>query len=113
MITIHFERVGRTHDVPDLTIDPEEVDINDAEPFIAFMVRMHARRYLMSRDISAAVSKDTKRVFIYAGMNNGGGGTIDYGNLAAWWSKGGYLHLRGTGVVPDERAAQAGGPEGQ
>ncbi len=66
---VTFERIGRSHDVPPLTLD--DALTGDETAAAIYTV---ARRHLMSRDVEVVVDGD--RVHIFAGMHNGGGGTI-------------------------------------
>jgi hypothetical protein len=72
-VTVTFDRIGRNHNVAPLVewvtgpIDPDA---------LAEGIYHYARPHLASRDIEVAVDLDKGQVFIFAGFNNGGGGTI-------------------------------------
>jgi hypothetical protein len=58
---IDFERIGRTHNPPSLTVESDDPDE------VAYAVFCHARRYLASRDFGVFVDLDEMRGHIDAG----------------------------------------------
>lgn len=65
---VHLDRVGRNHLVSDLT-----VDATDGEGLAEAVLR-HARRFLGSREVEAAVNVDTGEVLILVGGFRPAGG---------------------------------------
>jgi hypothetical protein len=68
--TIEFDRIGRNHNVQNLTVDSDDADVIAGEVFI------YARKYLASRDVNVVVDVDKGIVSIFAGFHNGGTGRI-------------------------------------
>lgn len=69
--TVLFERVGRNHTVPPLTVESSDPDD------IAEAVYRVARKHCMSRDVEVCVDLTEGRVSIFAGFHNAGGGTVE------------------------------------
>lgn len=64
--TVEFERVGRNHDVPPLTVEADDADE------IAYHIYTYARRFLASRDVEVVVNLDALR------------GSINYGRFGTF-----------------------------
>jgi hypothetical protein len=73
---IHFDRIGRNHNPPDLKIDDttiEDADLGAVEE----AVYRHARPHLASRGVEVAVDLEAGTVRIFAGLRNAGLGHIE------------------------------------
>ena len=68
--TISFDRVGRNHNVPDLTVGTLDPDAVMDE------VLRVAGKHCGSRDLEVAVSTEEMRGLIFAGCRNAGSFTI-------------------------------------
>jgi hypothetical protein len=68
---VTFERLGRNHSVPPLTVDSADPDV------IAEAVYREARKHLVSRDVEVEVDLTAGQVFVFAGFRNGGGGRVE------------------------------------
>lgn len=73
---VDFERIGRTHDVPQLTCDAVDADE------LADKVWDYARRYLVSRDYEVTVrgdedEDDLRSGKVSIGYGRFGGGTFE------------------------------------
>ena len=69
-VTVHFDRIGRTHDVTPLAVDSGDADA------IAEQVERYARRFLMSHDVVVSVDMEDLRGNIFCGFHVGGTFTI-------------------------------------
>lgn len=71
--TISFDRLGRSHSVPDLVVKSKLAD--DAD-YLAEEIFKYARKYLISSGVEVVVNLDKMTATVYAGMQVGGTGKI-------------------------------------
>lgn len=67
---VTFDRIGRNHRVPSLTID----DGLDPDA-VAEIIHKHARPYLPSREVEVIIGGDRVQILV-GGFRNGGEGKI-------------------------------------
>lgn len=67
---VEFERIGRNHAVPPITVDAE------GEADLARHIRAHARPHLRSADFDVMISADDMAGWIACGMHSGGNFSI-------------------------------------
>jgi len=71
--TVTFDRVGRHHDVPPLTV-------TGGESVLDVALSKVARQHLASRDVEILYSLEELKGFFLCGVQNGGNFTIEVGN---------------------------------
>lgn len=73
---VHFERVGRTHDVPALEVTSRAGTVRQGD-VLAERIYHHARPWLRSSDVEVFVDFEKHSGFIMCGFRNGGDFTVD------------------------------------
>jgi hypothetical protein len=68
---VTFQRIGRHHDVPNLSVRSHDLDK------IAERVFHYSKKYLLSRVVNVEVDEDGTGV-IWCGMQSGGTFTVEY-----------------------------------
>ena len=74
--TVQFDRIGRNHEVPDLTV-------TGAADQVAEAIYRYARPKLRSRDVEVAVDLEELRGHIFCGMQTGGTFELSETNVTA------------------------------